>query len=82
MVDGSTLKGLFSLEAGRGDALMTEAIRAGARRLDCYDGYLVSFYGRHGFTETHREANYSADGPDVVYMSRSAYSTRSTDRVA
>jgi hypothetical protein len=55
---------------GRGDALVTAAIGAGARTLDCFDGFLPAFYARHGFRVVRREANWTVGGPDVVYMAR------------
>jgi hypothetical protein len=55
---------------GRGDGLVRKAIADGATHLDCFDGYLVEFYSRHGFVETRREPNWTAGGPDVVFMSR------------
>lgn len=67
-IHGSIIRGLFSLERGRGDLLVTEAIRAGGRHLECYDGYLTDLYGRHGFVETAREANWTPGKPDVVWM--------------
>ncbi|MDQ3276477.1 MAG: hypothetical protein M3Q39_15990 [Actinomycetota bacterium] len=67
-----TLIALFSLEKGRGDDLVTAAIAAGAKDLDCFDGYLVDFYARHGFVETRREANWTPGEPDVVFMARAA----------
>ncbi len=68
-VDGDLIA-VFSTVKGRGDALVTEAIARGAVTLDCFDGFLPAFYARHGFTETRREANWTAGSPDVVYMSR------------
>jgi hypothetical protein len=59
---------LHSLDRGKGDALVVDAVKNGARFLDCFDGYLPTLYGRHGFIEWHREANWDADGPDVVFM--------------
>ena len=67
-----TLIALWSLERGRGDALVRDAIARGAIRLDCFDGYLPTLYARHGFRETHREPNWTPGGPDVVYMARPA----------
>lgn len=62
---------VFSTVKGRGDALVADAVRVcRANRLDCFDGYLPTLYGRHGFTETRREPNWTPGGPDVVYMSR------------
>lgn len=63
------LGGLFSLARGRGDQLVATAVRYGATHLDCFDGYLPTLYGRHGFTETARERNWTSGAPDVVYMS-------------
>lgn len=59
---------LFSTARGRGDALVCEAIKAGARTLDCFDGYLSALYARHGFVVVRREPNWTPGGPDVVYM--------------
>jgi hypothetical protein len=61
---------VWSLAARRGDRLVADAINNGARHLDCFDGYLPTLYGRHGFAEVAREANWNADGPDVVWMAR------------
>lgn len=55
-------------ERGRGHLMMLAAIAAGARRLDCFDGYLPPFYTRYGFRETAREANWTPGEPDVVFM--------------
>lgn len=63
-----TLMGLFSLTRGRGDLLVRQAVELGARRLDCFDGYLPGLYSRHGFVEYDREPNWTPGGPDVVYM--------------
>lgn len=70
VTDNGTLIGLFSLVRGRGDSLVDQAVEAGARHLDCFDGYLPSLYARHGFRETHREDNWTPGGPAVIYMSR------------
>lgn len=64
-----TLVGLFSLKRGQGDALVLDAIAHGASNLDCFDGYLVALYSRHGFKEVDRVPNWDAAGPAVVYMS-------------
>lgn len=61
---------VFSTVKGRGDAIVDHAVFMGAERLDCYDGYLVTLYGRHGFHESSREPNWTPGGPDVVWMSR------------
>jgi hypothetical protein len=62
------LVGVFSTIKGRGDAIVSEAVMNGANALDCFDGYLPSFYARHGFIETARVANWTAGAPDVVFM--------------
>lgn len=67
-IHGTTIRGLFSLEPGRGSVLVTSAIKAGGRRLECYDGYLSALYGRHGFVVVEREANWTEGEPDVVWM--------------
>lgn len=65
------LIGLFSLVPGRGRAMVDEAIRLdGAQLLDCFDGFLPSYYKQFGFIEYKREANWTEGGPDVVYMRR------------
>lgn len=64
---GDELIGVFSAERA-GSALVADALARGARRLDCFDGFLVGFYERAGFSVTRREANWTPGGPDVVYM--------------
>ncbi len=59
---------VFSLIKGRGNAIMADALRNGASHLDCFDGYLPTLYARFGFREVTREPNWTAGGPDVVYM--------------
>lgn len=68
--DDGELVYLHSRAYERGDRLVSAAVALGARRLDCFDGYLVDLYGRHGFIEVAREANWTPGGPDVVYMER------------
>lgn len=63
------LIGLFSLVPGRGTDLVNDAIKMdGVTSLDCFDGFLPSFYERFGFKEYKREANWTEGGPDVVFM--------------
>ncbi|MEU4155712.1 hypothetical protein [Actinoplanes sp. NPDC026670] len=62
------LIGLFSLIPGRGNDLMGWAIGLGVERLDCFDGFLPTYYRNYGFAEYKREANWTPGGPDVVYM--------------
>ena len=65
------LQSVFNVgQGGRGAALVTAAIAAGAVTLDCFDGFLPAFYARHGFVIVRREANWTEGGPDVVYMAR------------
>lgn len=62
---------VFSLERGRGDALVSSATgHDDATRLDCFDGYLVNLYKKHGFDVVRREPNWTPGSPDVVFMSR------------
>ncbi len=62
------LVGVFSRVKGRGNALVADALFVGATHLDCFDGYLVELYSRHGFYVHHRAPNWTPGGPDVVYM--------------
>lgn len=62
------LVGLFSSIKGRGPDLVLAAINSGATHLDCFDGYLVKFYGQLGFVEYDRQPNWTPGGPAVVYM--------------
>ena len=62
------LVGVFSSIPGRGDALVSAALNSGATHLDCFDGYLTKFYGRHGLVEYKREPNWTPGGPAVVFM--------------
>lgn len=70
------LTNVFSVERGRGDAIMADALAAGAVYLDCFDGYLPTFYARHGFVEAQRVANWTPGAPDVVYMSLPGFEHR------
>lgn len=60
---------VFSSVQGRGDSLVKMAKILGANHLDCFNGYLVSFYQKAGFIEYKREANWIEGEPSVVYMS-------------
>lgn len=64
------LLGVFSIVKGRGDELVKSAIENGTEILDCFDGYLPTFYARHGFKEYKREKNWNPGQPEVVYMRR------------
>lgn len=66
--EGNELIGVFSLVKGRGSRLIEAALDMGAERLDCFDGFLVDFYQRHGFVETERVPNWTEGEPDVVFM--------------
>lgn len=70
VAEDGELIGVFSTRKGRGDWLLDLAVELGASHLDCFDGYLPTFYERHGFHEVRREPNWDAHGPDVVYMAR------------
>ncbi|MEU5403728.1 hypothetical protein ABZ348_31055 [Streptomyces sp. NPDC005963] len=68
-IDGDgTLIGVFSLIKGRGEGMVTHAIKSGARKLDCFDGFLPGYYERFGFVETERVPNWTQGEPDVVFM--------------
>lgn len=58
----STIRGL-------GAIAVRAAIELGGIKLDCFDGFLPSYYAQFGFTEYQREPNwYGAEYPDVIYM--------------
>ncbi len=60
---------VFSTVKGRGAHLIKNAIYRGATHLDCFDGFLPTFYAKHGFIEVGSEPNYNgAHLPRVVYM--------------
>lgn len=56
-IDNGTLKSVFSSQKSSGDAIMVDAIKNGAKKLDCYvtrhngvlDGPLYRLYTKHGF---------------------------------
>jgi proteasome lid subunit RPN8/RPN11 len=67
-----------------GAEAMREAIRAGGRTLDCFDGFLVRLYTQWGFVQVGRMRfnrelappgwNFERDGePDVVFMAWAGY---------
>lgn len=68
---------LFSSN-GMGSKILKEAIKQGANKLSCFDGYLPLFYAGHGFVECGRMVwddnqaptnwNTSLGKPDVVLM--------------
>ena len=68
--ENGELTSVFSSIKGKGDTIMKEAIKQGAKHLDCFDGYLPTFYARHGFQEVRREKNWTEGEPDVVYMEK------------
>lgn len=65
---GGELRCVFSKGKGKGKELVAKAITHGAKRLDCFDGYLVNLYSQAGFVETSRSPNWTEGEPDVVYM--------------
>lgn len=67
--DGDLIN-VFSSEKGRGGQLMRDAVEAGPKKLDAFDGYLPKLYKKYGFNELKREANWTPGGPDVVYMKK------------
>lgn len=70
VIRNGDLQTVWSILKGRGDQIVTNAIRQGAITLDCFDGYLPTLYAKYGFKEIKREANWNEGGPDVVYMAR------------
>lgn len=61
------LIGLFATDVW-GVWLLHRAMGEGARKLDCFDGFLPGYYAKHGWREVRRESNWTEGGPDVVYM--------------
>jgi hypothetical protein len=59
---------VFSTTRGMGDAIVADAVAHGADHLDCFDGYLVNLYSRHGFVRVTSLPNWTPGGDDVVYM--------------
>lgn len=53
---------------GLGSIAVQAAIELGATKLDCFDGFLPSYYAQFGFVEYKREKNWTIGQPDVVYM--------------
>lgn len=86
ITEGDELVSVYSMPGQHaGDAIVSKAVQAGARRLDCYDiaGGLPRLYARHGFTPIARvpwDDKYAPDGwdydhhgrPDVVAMAITA----------
>lgn len=83
--NGDDLVSVFSLKGTHSmDAIVQCAIAAGARRLDCYNTFLVPSYAKHGFVPVARVtfnqefapkdwskeafAKYQNGEPDVVFM--------------
>lgn len=61
---------VWSTQRGQGSQLVGAAVSRGAKRLDCFDGYLTALYARHGFVVVGRIPNWDPEGPDVVEMAR------------
>ena len=59
---------VFSTVNGRGGYLVRTARQVGATHLDCFDGFLVDLYSRHGFQRVTSLPNWTPGEPDVVYM--------------
>ncbi|MGW4158714.1 hypothetical protein [Streptomyces sp. NPDC004788] len=49
-------------------SLVRAAIAHGAHLLDCFDGFLPTYYRGFGFVETERIPNWTPGQPDVVFM--------------
>lgn len=67
---------VFSEVKGMGNHIMMDAVSKGAVYLDCFDGYLVTLYSRHGFRVVKRVENWTPGEPDVVYMSLPGFEGR------
>lgn len=67
---------VFSTARGQGSAIVESAIGNGATYLDCFDGYLPTLYGRHGFETVATVPNWTPGEPDVVYMALAGYGDR------
>jgi ElaB/YqjD/DUF883 family membrane-anchored ribosome-binding protein len=82
--DGDIVSVFSAAKSGNGRALMTLAVQAGGRRLDCFDTALPSYYAAHGFKavarlpwndeyapagwDTKTFEAFNAGRPDVVFM--------------
>lgn len=64
---------VWSRFAGRGDALVADAVSRGAVCLTCFDGYLPTLYTKHGFVEESRRPNWRTGGPDFLVMKREVF---------
>lgn len=55
-----------------GDFMVSEAVRLGAKRLNCRDGFLVKLYAKHGFVPVcaveHHRHRPDKPKPMIVYM--------------
>lgn len=81
VIANGDLRNVFNAGArGMGAAAVQRALDLGARRLDCYDGFLPAYYARFGFAEVMRvkwddryapaDWDYSNGRPDVVIMAQ------------
>jgi hypothetical protein len=51
---------VFSLVRGRGKTMLKQTVKKyNFLKLDCFDGYLLGFYGSAGFSETARSSNWT-----------------------
>lgn len=64
------LVNVFSIKKGNGAGVVVDAIKRGAKKLDCFDGALPKYYKRFGFKEIQREPNWTKGQPDIIYMRR------------
>ncbi len=67
---------VWAIGGGRGDDIVTHAVENGATYLDCFDGYLPTFYARHGFEAVATVPNWTPGGPSVVLMALPGYADR------
>jgi hypothetical protein len=59
---------VFSTVKGRGPQIVRTSVLHGANVLDCFDGFLVEFYTKHGWREYDRAPNWTPGNPDVVFL--------------
>lgn len=71
---------VWSTKPGHGARIVEAAIEDGATHLDCFDGYLVDFYRRHGFQKVTSLPNWTEGEPDVVYMALTGHYLPALDK--
>lgn len=71
---------VWSAHPGHGAEIVEHAITHGATHLDCFDGYLVTLYSRHGFERVTSLPNWTPGEPDVVFMARPGHFLAAVDK--